>query len=216
MMENYVRVEIELAGKPLIIETGQVARQAHGSCIVTYGETQCFAAVCTGPAREDIDFFPLTVDYREKTDSAGKIPGGFFKREGRPTTKEILTMRMIDRSIRPLFPTGFKQEVQVMSKVLGYDGEHSSDILAMIGSSAALAISSMPWKGPIGACRVGKVGDDLLINPTHEEREQGCLDLVMAATTSAITMVEAGADELSEEDMIEALFAGEEACRQIA
>src|SRR5262245_9319523 len=120
--DTHVRVVGELAGKPLILETGQIARQAHGSCLVSYGDTQCFAAVCRAEAREDADFFPLTVDYREKTDSAGKIPGGFFKREGRPTTKEILTMRLIDRSIRPLFPEGYKDEVQVHARVFGYDG----------------------------------------------------------------------------------------------
>jgi len=126
--------------------------------IATMGDTQVFAAVVTSPGRDDLDFFPLTVDYREKTEAAGKIPGGFFKREGRPTTKEILTMRMIDRSIRPLFPAGFRREVQVMSRVFGYDGENPADILSMIASFAALHVSNIPFHGALGAMRIGKVG----------------------------------------------------------
>ncbi|MEM7310198.1 MAG: polyribonucleotide nucleotidyltransferase [Planctomycetota bacterium] len=215
-MENYVRVETELAGQPLILETGQVARQAHGSVIVTYGQTQCFAAVCHGPAREDIDFFPLTVDYREKTDAAGKIPGGFFKREGRPTTKEILTMRMIDRSIRPLFPKGFRQEVQVMSKVLGYDGERSSDIIAMIASFAALHVSPIPFMGALGAVRVGHLDGKLMVMPTDlERRNDSLLDLVVAGHKDAISMVEASARQLSEEEMIDALELGHETIKNL-
>ena len=216
MMENYVRVETELAGRPLILETGQVARQAHGSCVVTYGDTQCFAAVCYGPAREEVDFFPLTVDYREKTNAAGKIPGGFFKREGRPTTKEILTMRLIDRSIRPLFPEGFNQEVQVMSMVLGYDGEASADILAMIASFAALHLSAIPFHGALGAIRVGHVGGKLTLMPTDKERrEESLLDLVVAGHKDAIAMVEASARQLSEEEMIDALELAHDAIRTI-
>jgi polyribonucleotide nucleotidyltransferase len=215
-MENYVRVETELDGKLLILETGQVARQAHGAVMVTYGETQCFAAVCTGPAREDIDFFPLTVDYREKTNAAGKIPGGFFKREGRPTTKEILTMRMIDRSIRPLFPDGFRQEVQVMSMVLGYDGETSADILAMIASFAALHISSIPFHGAMGAMRIGHMDGKLMLMPGDvARREESLLDLVVAGHKDAIAMVEANARQLSEEEMIDALEMGHAAIRTI-
>ncbi len=215
-MENYTRVECELAGKTLTIETGQVARQAHGSCIVSYGETQCFAAVCTGPAREDIDFFPLTVDYREKTDAAGKIPGGFFKREGRPTTKEILTMRLIDRSIRPLFPKGFRQEVQVMSKVLGYDGETSSDILAMIASFAALHISPIPFHCALGAVRVGHLDGELMLMPTDPaRREESQLDLVVSGHADAIAMVEASAKQLAEAEMIDALEMGHTAIKTI-
>jgi polyribonucleotide nucleotidyltransferase len=216
MMENYVRVETELAGRPLILETGQVARQAHGSCIVTYGETQCFAAVCWGPAREDIDFFPLTVDYREKTNAAGKIPGGFFKREGRPTTKEILTMRLIDRSIRPLFPEGYNQEVQVMSMVLGYDGEAGADVLSMIASFAALHLSPIPFHGALGAVRVGHVDGKLTLMPTDKERrEESLLDLVVAGHKDAISMVEASARQLSEEEMIDALELAHDGIRTI-
>src|SRR6185295_8978528 len=146
MNNNYARVEIEIGGKPLVLETGQVARQAHGSVIASLGGTKAFAAIAIGAPREEVDFFPLTVDYREKTEAAGKIPGGFFKREGRPTTKEILTMRLIDRSIRPMFPEGFKNEVQVMSHALCYDGIVNPDIVAMIASFVACRISGVPFE----------------------------------------------------------------------
>ena len=211
-----VRVTCELAGKTLTLETGQVARQAHGAVLVTYGETQCFAASCTSAGRDDLDFFPLTVDYREKPDSAGKIPGGFFKREGRPTTKEILTMRMIDRSIRPLFPNGFKQEVQVLSRVFGYDGEHAADILAMIAAFASLHISHIPFHGALSAVRVGKLDGKLMLMPTDmERRSESDLDLVVAGHADAVVMVEASARELSEAEMIDALEMGHAAIKTI-
>ncbi|MEW6071934.1 MAG: polyribonucleotide nucleotidyltransferase [Planctomycetota bacterium] len=207
--DTYARVECELAGRPLILETGEIARQAHGSVLVTYGETQCFAAACTESGREDLDFFPLTVDYREKTDSAGKIPGGFFKREGRPTTKEILTMRLIDRAIRPLFPAGFHQEVQVMSRVFGYDGETPSDILAMIASFAALHLSNIPLERALGAVRIGHLDGRLKIMPTDiERRGLSNLDLVVAGHADALCMVEASARELPEAEVIDALELG--------
>ncbi|MAB78158.1 MAG: polyribonucleotide nucleotidyltransferase [Planctomycetes bacterium] len=216
MSENYARVECELGGRTLVLETGQIARQAQGSVIVTMGETQCFAAACTSAGRDDLDFFPLTVDYREKTDAAGKIPGGFFKREGRPTTKEILTMRMVDRSIRPLFPKGFRQEVQVISRVFGYDGENPSDILAMIASFAALHVSSIPFRGSLGAVRIGKVGDRLCALPTDiQKREESKMDLVVAGHTDAVVMVEASADQLPESEMIDGLELAHEQIRTI-
>jgi polyribonucleotide nucleotidyltransferase len=203
---RYARVECELAGKKLILETGQIARQAHGSVLVTCGETQCFAAASMGPEKEGIDFFPLTVDYRETTDSAGKIPGGFFKREGRPTTKEILTMRLIDRSIRPLFPEGFKREVQVMARVFGYDGQNPADVLSMIASFAALHISNLPFHGALGAMRIGKVDGRLCVLPSDpEKRSESDLDLVVAGHKDAIVMVEASARELPEPEMLDAL-----------
>jgi polyribonucleotide nucleotidyltransferase len=209
-------VTCELAGKTLTLETGQVARQAHGAVLVTYGETQCFAASCTAGGRDDLDFFPLTVDYREKPDSAGKIPGGFFKREARPTTKEVLTMRMIDRSIRPLFPDGFKQEVQVLSRVFGYDGEHAADILAMIAGFASLHISNIPFHGALGAMRVGKIDGKLMLMPTDPERRAVSeLDLVLAGHKDAICMVEASAKESSEAEMIDALEMGHDAIKTI-
>jgi len=206
MNGTYARVECELAGKTLVIETGQIARQASGSALVTYGETQCFAAASTGPAREGLDFFPLTVDYRERPDAAGKIPGGFFKREGRPTTKEILTMRMIDRSIRPLFPKGFRQEVQVFSRVFGYDGENAADITAMIASFAALHISEIPFERALGAVRIGHLNDSLSAMPSDRERRNDSrLDLVVAGHADALVMVEASVDELNEAEIIDAL-----------
>src|SRR5262245_44973274 len=195
--QRSARVECELAGKKLIRETGHIARQAHGSVLATCGETQVFAAACMGPEKEETDFFPLTVDYRETTDAAGKIPGGFFKREGRPTTKEILTMRLIDRSIRPLFPEGFRREVQVMSRVFVYDGENPADILAMVASSSALPVSNLPFHGALGAIRIGKLDGRLAVIPTEpEKRGESDLDRVVAGHEDAIVMVEASAREL--------------------
>ena len=216
MKSNHARVETEIAGRTLTLETGQVARQAHGSVIATLGETMAFAAVSTGPAREDQDFFPLTVDYREKTEAAGKIPGGFFKREGRPTTKEILTMRLIDRSIRPMFPDGFKQEVQVMSHALCYDGLNNPDVVAMIASFAAVRISGLPFEATLGAARIGHLDGELVGFPTDDRRrEESRLDLVLAGHKNGIAMVEAAAKELSEEEMIEALELGQRLIAQI-
>ncbi len=201
-----IRVTCEIAGRTLTLETGQVARQAHGSVIATMGETQVFAAVVTSPGRDDLDFFPLTVDYREKTEAAGKIPGGFFKREGRPTTKEILTMRMIDRSVRPLFPDGFRQEVQLMSITLGYDGQNNADVLAMIASFAAVHISQIPFEGALGAVRIGRYDDHLVAFPVDSRRrEDSTLDLVVAGHAKGLVMVEASAQQMAEEEMLDAL-----------
>jgi polyribonucleotide nucleotidyltransferase len=211
-----VSVEREIAGRVLKIETGRIARQAHGSVTVQYGDTVVFVAVTTGDPRPGIDFFPLTVDYRETTAAAGKIPGGFFKREGRPTTKEILTCRLIDRPIRPLFPKGFKDDVMIQGRVFSADGDNDCDILAMIAASAALSISSIPFEGPIGAARIGRIpGGGLIVNPLYMERDCGDLDLVVAGTKDAITMVESGAKEVSEEDMLEALWKAHEVCQQV-
>ena len=216
MNNTYARVETEIGGRPVILETGQVARQAHGSVIATLGGTKAFAAITVGPPREEVDFFPLTVDYREKTEAAGKIPGGFFKREGRPTTKEILTMRLIDRSIRPLFPDGFRQEVQVMSHVLCYDGEGSPDLAAMIASFAAVRISGVPFEATLGAARIGHVDGKLVAFPSDSARREGSrLDLVVAGHKDGIAMVEAGARELSEEEMIDALEMGQDVIGQV-
>jgi polyribonucleotide nucleotidyltransferase len=216
MNNTYARVEAEIGGRSVILETGQVARQAHGSVIATLGGTKAFAAISVGPPREEVDFFPLTVDYREKTEAAGKIPGGFFKREGRPTTKEILTMRLIDRSIRPLFPDGFRQEVQVMSHVLCYDGDGSPDLAAMIASFAAVRISGVPFEATLGAARIGHVDGRLVAFPADSERREGSrLDLVVAGHKDGIAMVEAGAKELSEEEMIDALEMGQDVIGQV-
>jgi polyribonucleotide nucleotidyltransferase len=199
-------VEATVGGVRLVLQTGQVARQAHGAVIATLGGTMCFAAACVGPQRDDIDFFPLTVDYREKTEAAGKIPGGFFKREGRPTTKETLTMRLIDRAIRPLFPEEFTREVQVMSHTLSYDGQTNPDICAMIAAFAAVRISGVPFKATLGAVRIGHLDGKLCPFPADERRrDESRLDLVVAAHKDGICMVESSAKELSEEEMVEAL-----------
>src|SRR6185295_16020131 len=206
MNSTYARVETEIAGRTLTLETGQVARQAHGSVIATLGDTKAFAAVSVGPGREDQDFFPLTVDYREKTEAAGKIPGGFFKREGRPTTKEILTMRLIDRAIRPMFPEGYKQEVQVMAHALAYDGVVNADVTAMIAAFAAVRISGVPFEATMGAVRIGHLDGELVAFPRDDRRrDESRLDLVVAAHRQGLAMVEAGAKELSEEEMMDAL-----------
>ncbi len=200
------RVEATVGGMRLVLETGQVARQAHGSVIATLGGTMCFAAISVGNARDDQDFFPLTVDYREKTEAAGRIPGGFFKREGRPTTKEILTMRLIDRAIRPMFPEGYKNEVQVMSHALCYDGMVNADVVAMIASFAAVRISGVPFETTLGAVRIGHLDGALAPWPTDVRRRlESRLDLVVAGHKEGLCMVEAGARELTEAEMVAAL-----------
>ncbi len=209
------KVEKIIGGRTLSIETGRIGRQAAGSVVVQYAGTTVFCAVTLAKPREGIDFFPLTVDYREKTFAAGKIPGGFFKREGRPTTKEILTCRLTDRPIRPLFPKEFQMDTAVQSMVLSADGQNDPDILAMIASSAALAISEAPFLGPTGAVRVGQVGDEFVINPTVEELKTSDLDLVISGTRDAVTMVEAGANEMSEERMLEAIAFGHGVIREV-
>jgi polyribonucleotide nucleotidyltransferase len=199
-------VECRFGGQTLTLMTGQVARQSGGSVIARLGDTMVFAAVNTAPAREDADFFPLTVDYREKTEAAGKIPGGFFKREGRPTTKEILTMRLIDRSIRPLFPEGFKAEVQVLTHVLSYDGTTNPDVLAMIAGFAAVHMSPVPFRGALGAVRIGLIDGQLVVNPDDARRRNDSrLDLVVAGHMDGLCMVEAAAQQVPEAQMIDAL-----------
>lgn len=213
-----IRVSREIAGRTLMLETGRLAKQAHGAVYVQYGETSVLAAACAATARPDIDFFPLTVDYREKTYAAGKVPGGFFKREGRPTTKEILTMRLSDRAVRPMFPESYRDEVQIMSQVLSADQENDPDIVSMIASFAALEVSDIPFQGPMGACRIGHADGKLIVNPTHSQlkRPDSKLELVVAATADAITMVEAGANEIDEETMVQALELGHQTAREIA
>jgi len=199
-MFEVARVEKQIGNKVLSIETGKIARQADGAVVVRYGETVVLVtAVTAAPWRADIDYFPLSVDYREKMSAAGKFPGGFIKREGRPTTKEILTARQIDRPIRPLFPEGYFQEVQIMVTVLSFDGENDPDVLSMVGASAALTISRIPFLGPIGACRLGRVDGQFVINPTHEQMEKSDLDLLLGGHKEAINMIEVGASEISED-----------------
>ena len=203
------KFEVKLGDSNLIIETGRMAKQADGACTVQLGGTVVLVtAVCAKEPREDLDFFPLTCEYQEKTYAAGKIPGGFFKREGRPSEKEILTARLMDRPIRPLFPKGFINELQVVSIVLSSDGENDSDVLAMIGASTALTISDIPFMGPIGAIRVGRIDGKFVINPTFKELASSDLDLVVTGTRSAVIMVEAGSNELSEETLLEAIIFG--------
>jgi len=209
-------VSLEWAGRTLTIETGRVARQADGAVLVTYGDTTVLAtAVFRKEAKPGQDFFPLTVNYMEKYYASGRIPGGFFKREGRPTEKETLTSRLIDRPIRPLFVKGFKNEVQVVLTAVSYDLENDPDILGMIGASAALVLSGAPFMGPIGAARVGYADGEYIINPTADDLEESELDLVVAGTTDAVMMVESEAKELSEDVMLGAVMAGHEAMQPV-
>ncbi|KZL19604.1 Polyribonucleotide nucleotidyltransferase [Pseudovibrio axinellae] len=203
------RVEVEWGGRPLILETGKVARQADGAVIATYGETKVLATVVSAKnAKPGQDFFPLTVNYQEKAYAAGRIPGGFFKREGRPSEHETLTSRLIDRPIRPLFVDGYKNETQVVLTVLSHDLENAPDILAMVGASAALTISGVPFMGPIGGARVGYINGEYVLNPTVDQMEETDLDLIVAGTNDAVLMVESEAQELTEEVMLGAVMFG--------
>jgi polyribonucleotide nucleotidyltransferase len=199
------RIEHEFAGRPLTLETGRMAKQAAGSVLLRYADTMVLAAVTVSPNVSTLPFFPLTVEYREKTYAAGKIPGGFLKREGRPSDKEILASRLIDRSIRPLFPEGFKNEVQVFVTVLSADQENDADILGVTAASAALSISSVPWNGPLAAVRVGRVDGNWILNPTFQQLEFSTIDLTVSGSADSIVMVEGGALEISEAEMLEAL-----------
>ncbi len=215
-MEGIHTVSREIGGRTLTIETGKVARQADGAVVVQYGETVVLVAAVVAPPRsENIDFFPLSVDYREKQSAAGKFPGGFIKREGRPTTKEILTARNIDRPIRPCFPDGYFHEVQIMASVLSADRENDPDVPAMIGASAALSISRIPFEGSLGACRVGRVDGELVINPTHKQLEASDLNMLVGGRKEAINMIEVGAAELPEDIIAEGIKKAHEAIREI-
>jgi polyribonucleotide nucleotidyltransferase len=209
-------VHLDINGLDFSIETGAVARQADGAVVVRLGDTVVLAT-CTASksAKEGQDFFPLTVEYRERAYAGGRIPGGYFKREGAPVMKETLTARLIDRPIRPLFPKGFKNEVQVICLVISGDQENDPDVLAMNGASAALCLSGMPFGGPVGAVRVGMVDGALVVNPTASQLEQSAIDLVVAGTEDAVLMVEAGAKEIPEEKMLEAIAFGHEQCRRL-
>jgi polyribonucleotide nucleotidyltransferase len=215
-MSEVHTVSREIGGRTLTLETGKVARQAHGAVVVRYGETVVLVAAVTGPPRsEDIDFFPLSVDYREKHSAAGKFPGGFIKREGRPSTKEILTARNIDRPIRPLFPDGYFQEVQIAAVVLSADRENDPDIPAIIGASAALSISKIPFQGPLGACRLGRVNGEFVINPTHDQLAQTDLNVLVGGRREAINMLEVGARELPEDVIAQGIATAHDTCKQI-
>eukprot|EP00904_Undaria_pinnatifida_P001906 jgi/Undpi1/11716/HiC_scaffold_37.g14011.m1 len=216
-LNHPVSVEREIGGRMLTIETGRMAKLADGACVVRYGDTVVLASAQSAQARTDIDFFPLTVDYREKTAASGRIPGGFFKREGRPSTKEILTCRIIDRSIRPMFPDGYRNECQVLSQVLATDQETESDTVAAIASFAALAVSSIPNGRTLGMCRIGYINGELVVNPTWSQvtSDDNELNLTVAGHDDAIAMVEAGAEEVEEGTMLDALELAHSTCREI-
>jgi polyribonucleotide nucleotidyltransferase len=208
--------EITIGRQTLTLETGRLAKQADGAVIVRSGDTMVLVTACTAPTpREGIDFLPLTVDYKEYTYASGRIPGGFFKREGKPTEKEVLTSRLIDRPIRPLFPSGWRNETQVIALVLSADSENDSDVLAITGASAALAVSSIPFTKTIAGVRVGHVDGDFVVNPSFEQRKRSALDLIVAGTAEGIVMVEAGAKEVPEEQMVQALERGHAAIKEI-
>ncbi|MFH1716203.1 MAG: polyribonucleotide nucleotidyltransferase [Planctomycetota bacterium] len=210
------RVERQIGGRTLSIETGKIARQADGAVLVQYGDTVVLVAAVTAPPRfDDIDFFPLSVEYREKQCAAGKFPGGFIKREGRPSTKETLTARQIDRPIRPLFPEGYFQEVQIIANVLSADQENDPDVLAMIGASAALTISKIPFMGPTGACRLGRVNGQFVVNPTHKQVAESDLNLLLGGRKDAMNMIEVSAKELSESVIAEGVAIAQQTVREI-
>ena len=207
--------EIALGSRTLSIETGKLAKQAHGAVIVRSGDTVVLVTASRGSNPRDVDFLPLTVDYREYTYAAGRIPGGFFKREGKAAEKEVLTCRLIDRPVRPLFPAGWRHETQIIALVLSADTENDPDVLAITGASAALSISELPFEKTIAGVRVGLLGDAFIINPTYEERKQSSLDLIVAGTKDGIVMVEAGAKQVPEDKIVGALEAAHAAIKQI-
>src|ERR1700744_1986450 len=206
----------QVGANQITIETGKLAKQADGAVTVQMGETIVLvAAVGASKAKAGQDFFPLTVDYREKAAAAGKFPGGYFKREGRPTEKEILTSRLPDRPIRPLFPKGWFNEVQVQSILLSADGENDSDILTIIGASASLAVSDIPWDGPLGALRIGRVNGQFIANPTHAQMAESDLDLIYVGNSSDVVMFEGAAKEITEAEFNAALKFGHECCQPL-
>src|SRR5580698_2177585 len=210
------KVTAQIGQSQITIETGKLAKQADGAVTIQMGETIVFvAAVAATKAKPGQDFFPLTVDYREKAAAAGKFPGGYFKREGRPTEKEILTSRIIDRPIRPLFPKGWYNEVQVQTIPLSADGENDPDMLSLVGASAALMVSDIPWAGPLGAARIGRIKGQFVANPTHAQMAESDLDLVYVGNTHDIVMYEGAAKEITEADFNAALKFGHECCQPL-
>jgi len=201
-----VTVDVEFAGRKLSLTTGELAKQASGAVLIQFGETSVFVASQSGPSRPGTDFFPLTVDYRERLAAAGKFAGGYLKREGRPTTREVLTSRLADRPIRPLFPKGFRDEVQVMSNVMSCDGENDPDVLSITAASAALMVSGLPFKGPIAAVRVGMLDDQLILMPTVEQMKTSKLDLIVAGSQTAVLMIEGFGQQIPEKEMGDAIM----------
>ncbi len=215
MNPQKIRVEKKIGSQFLSFETGQLAKQAAACVVVQYGETVVITAVATGAPRPGIDFFPLTCDYRERLAAAGKFPGGFLKREGRPSTKETLSSRLMDRPIRPLFPKGFNDEVQVQSLVIASDLQYDGDVLAMNGASAALLISPLPFQGPIASVRVGKVEGQLVAFPSHAELENSELDMIVSGSRAEVAMIEGFAQEMPEDEMLEAIQFAHTTIREI-
>ncbi len=209
------KLEKTIAGRTLSIETGELAKLSGGAVLVSYGETVILATAVAEESVRDVPFVPLTVDYREKMYAGGRIPGGFFKREGRPTEKETITCRLIDRPVRPLFPDGYRHETQIISFVLSVDQENEPDILSIIGGSAALTISDIPFQGPLGAVRIGRINGNLLVNPTHEEQALSDFNLIVAGTDDSIVMVEGGGKEVSEEAVVDGLNLAHSVIREI-
>lgn len=209
------RIETEFAGRPLVLESGRLAKQAAGSVLVRYGETVVLAAVTVSPSQSTLPFFPLTVEYREKAYAAGKIPGGYIKREGRPSDEEILCSRLIDRSIRPRFPEGFRNEVQVFVTVLSADQENDADVIGALAATTALGLSPVPWQGPLATVRVGRVEGNWILNPTLQQLEFSTIDLVVSGTADSIVMVEGGALEVPEREMLEALKVAQMGIREL-
>src|SRR5687768_9793826 len=213
---NLQKRQIQIGPRTITLETGKLAKQADGAVIVRSGDSVVLVTACRAASpREGIDFLPLTVDYKEYTYASGRIPGGFFKREGKPTEKEVLTSRMIDRPIRPLFPSGWRYESQIIALVLSADSRFDTDVLAISGASAALALSGIPFRKTLGSVRVGLVDGQFVINPTFEQRKKSLLDLIIAGTSDGLVMVEAGAKEVPEEQMVQALEAGHAAIKRI-
>src|SRR5499433_3022916 len=205
--KKYLKESIKLGDRDLTVETGRVAKQADGSVVIRYGDTMLLVAAVSAPtAREGIDFFPLTVEYRESNYAAGRIPGNYFRREGRPNEKEVLTSRLIDRPCRPLFTEGFRNETQVICTVISADPDNNPDVVAITGASCALYLSDIPFMNPIGGVRIGLIDGRYIVNPSYDEVRESRLNLIVAGTEEAIVMVEAGAIEVSEEIMIEALM----------
>src|SRR5438132_8489377 len=206
-VKKYLKESIKLGDKDVTVETGRVAKQADGSVSVQYGDTMLLVAAVGAPyVREGIDFFPLTVEYREANYAAGRIPGNYFRREGRPNEKEVLTCRLIDRPCRPLFAEGYKNETQVIASVISADPDNNPDVVAITGSSCALYLSDIPFMNPIAGVRIGLLEGRYVVNPTYDEVRESRLNLIVAGTEEAIVMVEAGAQEVSEEIMVEALM----------
>ncbi len=216
MFENFKRYETDFAGRPLVIETGKMAQLANGECLVRYGDTVVHvAATASAKPRDGIDFFPLSVDFEEKLYAVGKIPGSFLKREGRPSEKAILTCRVIDRPIRPLFPKDMRNDVSIVCTVMSADQDCSPEIAAMVGTSIALTISDIPWNGPISGVSVGLIDGEYVINPTSAQRKISQMAVTVASTSERIAMIEAGANEVSDEDMYNGIMAGHEANQKI-